>query len=103
MLGRSTTLDSTIRPSPKFEKVPESVNIITLDATAETEELIMKAMELQHRIEHEIKRLAIAQENHRLQAQENITLKEYVTVLLKSTNRLGTDRHGAPLPTLRRT
>jgi hypothetical protein len=100
MLGK---VEKLIEHHPlKFEKVPDSVHIITLDGTADDAELIAKAIELQHRIKQELHRLSICKENHRLQTQENVTLKEYVSVLLKSTNRLGVDRHGAPIPSLRR-
>ena len=84
-----------------IEPLSDTSVVITLDATADREELVQRALILQQQLSKQLLKLSTAKEQHRLQAKENITLKEYVTVLLKSTNRLGTDRKGAPLPTLR--
>ncbi|KAJ3309997.1 hypothetical protein HDV04_005499 [Boothiomyces sp. JEL0838] len=62
---------------------------LVLDATASSEQLISKVTEMRNRLELQLLRLEQAQVEHGIQAQENITLKQYVSNLLSSTNRLG--------------
>ena len=75
---------------------------ITLDATATTDELIQKCISLQQSLQQMMDKRQEQENLYRQQIQENKTLKEYVSVLLQSANRLGTDKNGIPYPTIRR-
>ncbi len=95
--------EQTPQQSPKIPtKTLEPELFITLDATATKPQLIEKILLLQQNMKLLIEKQAQAEEMYRQQIQENKTLKEYVSVLLQSANRLGTDKNGIPYPTIRR-
>ncbi|KAJ2997572.1 hypothetical protein HDV02_005384 [Globomyces sp. JEL0801] len=102
---QSSGMDSLPTPIPSRTASPSthSKPVYTLAATADTEQLILQALQLQSKLKAQIDKLNQSVESHRLQAVENRTLKQYVANLLSTTSRLGTDALGNPLPTVRRT
>ncbi|KAJ3361976.1 hypothetical protein HDU91_003656 [Kappamyces sp. JEL0680] len=79
--------------------------VFGLDATAEQEELVEKALTLQRKIKCLPVALTLAamlkvfscQQDHQTQVVENLMLKEYVQNLLSSASTQGTDRFGRPI------
>ncbi|KAJ3302849.1 hypothetical protein HDV03_004538 [Kappamyces sp. JEL0829] len=71
--------------------------VFGLDATAEQEELVEKALTLQRKIKSAMLKVFSCQQDHQAQVVENLMLKEYVQNLLSSASTQGTDRFGRPI------